>query len=193
MLARALAKLALRAADAARARVALAGATRVGAGVRVLGWPIVISEGHLVVERGVVFVARPSPVEILVARGASVFIGAGSVLESGATLRARHRLVIGRNVRVGVGCIIDDDGPDVGGVEIGDDAWLDDGALVVSGARVATRARVTRGTTPGSGDATSAAPVPDARGAVPLGEGDDRVRHVIAHVVPSALEISSDV
>jgi acyl carrier protein len=188
MLAKAVAKAVLRAADAAHARLALAGAARVEAGVRVLGWPSVVSEGELIVERDVVLVARPSPVEILLARGARVVVGAGSVLESGASLRARRRIVIGRNVRVGAGCIIDDDGPKDDGIEIGEDAWLEDGAIVVGGARVAARARVGARA---AASATSLTPLL-VKEASPIGGGDDAVRQIVGRVLPGALETRSD-
>jgi acyl carrier protein/acetyltransferase-like isoleucine patch superfamily enzyme len=192
-LGRALAKATVRALDAARAHAALASATQVGKGVRVLGWPSVASEGELVVERGVVIVASPSPVEILVARGARLVIGAGSVLESGATLRARSRLILGRGVRVGAGSVIDDDAQDAGGIEIGDDAWLEDGALVVGGERIKAHSRVKRPTALGDertkiAERTSSDAVRD-----PLRSADDaQLRRVVARIVPGALGASSE-
>jgi acyl carrier protein/acetyltransferase-like isoleucine patch superfamily enzyme len=189
MLGRAIVRATIRALDAARAHVALASATRVGADVRVFGWPSVASEGELIVERGVVIVASPSPVEILVALGATLTIGEGAVLESGATLRVSHRVVVGRSVRVGRGCVIDDDGSGADGIEIGDDAWLDDGALVLGDARIAARARVTCET---ALVRTSTAEVPDAARSSRLLEDDSRLRHVVARVVPGALDVSCD-
>jgi acyl carrier protein/carbonic anhydrase/acetyltransferase-like protein (isoleucine patch superfamily) len=182
----------VRAVDALRTRVALAGATRVGADVRVLGWPSIASDGELIVERGVVLVASPSPIELLVASGARLVIGEGSVLESGATLRAQRQVVVGRGVRIGAGCVIDDEGSDAGGIEIGDDAWLEDGALVLGGARVAARARMTRGA---ALDARRAIPIDraaDAADRSPQSADDAHVRQIVARVLPGALGVSSD-
>lgn len=191
-LGRALAKATVRTVDALRARVALAGATRVGADVRVFGWPSVASDGELIVDRGVVLVASPSPVELLVARGARLVIGEGSILESGATVRAQHLVVIGRGVRIGRGCVIDDDGSDDGGIDIGDDAWLEDGALVLGAARVAARARVTRRTALEAGRTIAVERATDTSNRSPGGADDDHVRQIVARVVPAALGVSSD-
>jgi acetyltransferase-like isoleucine patch superfamily enzyme/acyl carrier protein len=191
-LGRALAKATLRAADAVRARIALAGATRVGADVRVLGWPSIASDGELIIERGVVLVATPSPVELLVARGARLVIGQGSVLESGATLRVQNQIVVGRGVRIGAGCVIDDEGSDAGGIEIGDDAWLGDGALVLGGARVSARARVTRGAALDERQAIRVDRATEEADPAPGSADDAHVRQIVARVLPSALGVSSD-
>jgi acyl carrier protein len=114
--------------DGARARASF-GDAEVGPSVRILGFPSVACEGTLVVGARAVFVATPAPITIVVGKGATVEIGEGAVIESGAVLRARRRVTIGRNARVGVGCVVDDETSE-GGLRVEDGAWLADGTFV---------------------------------------------------------------
>jgi acyl carrier protein len=164
--ARAFARIASGAMDRIRSHVVLADAASVGAGVRVFGSPRVRCDGDLVVGPGVVLVSTPAPIRIVVDPGAKLVIGAGSVIESGAVLRAHARVVIGRNVRVGAGCTIDDEGV-AEGVAVADGTWLDDAAATAAAEVVA----------PG-----------DAR----VDAIEDRIRGVIGRVVPSALQAERD-
>ncbi len=190
---RALARAAGRALDGIHARLALAGATRVGARVRVFGRPQVSCEGELIVGHDVVFVSSPAPVEMMVARGGRLIIGDGSLIEGGAILRARHRVTIGSRVRIGVGCIVDDDGPLPEEITILDRAWIEDGAVLLPGARVAVGAIVAKGSVVG-GDGATAAPVRIANDDHAARAIEQRVRAVIVRVVPSAslVERSAD-
>jgi hypothetical protein len=131
---RALAQSAVQALDTVRSKVALREATRVGGGVRVFGRPRVANEGELVVGERVVLVSAPSPVDLLVAPGARLVIGDRALIESGASIRARGRVHIGRGVRIGAGCILDDDGAQSSGISVGDGALKEGGALLRSGA-----------------------------------------------------------
>jgi hypothetical protein len=52
--------------DDAKTRVALRGATRVGSGTSVYGWPRLASEGELTIGRRAVFVSTPAPITLVV-------------------------------------------------------------------------------------------------------------------------------
>jgi acyl carrier protein len=168
--------------DSLRSRVFLAGATSVGTGVRIFGRPRVSCEGELVVGPGVVIVSSPAPVQLLVAPGARLVIGAGTVIESGATIRARRGVVIGSEARVGVGCVIDDDGPVPAEIAVHDRAWLEDGVILLAGAQIAARSIVPRGTLAGATSIQTGTVAHDD----PSRAIEDRIRGVIGRVVPGA-------
>ena len=157
---RAFARIASGAMDRVRSHVALADAASVGAGVRVFGSLQVRCEGDLVVGPRVVFVSTPAPIRIVVDPGAKLVVGAGSVIESGAVLRAHGRELIGLDERVGAGCTIDDEGA-AEGLTVPDGTWLDDAEGI---------------TTP-----EVAAPGDPRIDAI-----EDRIRDVIGRVVPGA-------
>jgi acyl carrier protein len=177
--------------DEAKSRVALRGATAVGAGTRVFGWPQVASQGELTIGRRVVLVSTPAPITLLVAPGGSVVIGDGALIESGATVRARGRVVIGHRARLGVGCILDDDGPGRD-ITVNDGAWVEDGVVLLGGTVVAAQKVVKRERTvtdlAGAG-ATRAEPTVEATGIV-----DRRVRTIVSRVVAAAgtIDVSTD-
>jgi acyl carrier protein len=191
--ARALGRVVARALDGGRSRVAFRGASSVGEGVRIFGWPRVACEGVLTIGRDVVFVSSPAPIELLVAPGATLVIGDGALIESGTTVRAGHSVVIGRRARIGTGCILDDDGP-TPGIVISDEAWIGDGAVVLGGVAVDASTVVLRGA------------IVDARGEAPAPVSEERpddgsrkivearVRAVMARIVPSAsgVEMGAD-
>lgn len=134
----------------------------IGPGVRVLGTPSVVCRGSLVVGARAVLVSTPAPVTIVVAPGASVELGEDALVESGAVLRARRRVVVGRRARVGVGCVVDDElsPPEL---VVPDGAWLADGAVV--GGPPATR---------------------DAGREPRRARADERVRAIVCSIVPAA-------
>ena len=144
-----------RSAEDARARLLLRGATRVGRGVRVFGRPDVICRGTLVVGDRAVILSTPAAVTFVVEPTGTIEIGEGACIESGAVLRARHRLVIEPGARVERETVLDD---------------------AASGE---TELRV-----PAGGE-------PRERG--PRAPSDERVRRVLASIVPSVHEIAPDV
>jgi acyl carrier protein len=93
--------------DRARARVALG--PRVGRNVRIVGRASVVRDGEIHVGEDVVIVSSPAPVTIVAHDGASIEIGDGVIIESGAVIRARGRVVIPAGTHVAAGSIIDDD------------------------------------------------------------------------------------
>jgi acyl carrier protein len=137
MLARTFAQIVVGALDEARSRVAFRSVTRLGTDTKLFGWPRVANEGALVIGSGVSLVSAPSPVNLVVAPGGSLVIGDRALIESGAAIRARGRVVIGSGARVGAGCIVDDEGTEAGEISIGDGAWLEEGAVLLAGTRVA--------------------------------------------------------
>lgn len=194
MLARGFAQAAVRALDGLRSRVALREATSVGDDVRVFGWPRVANEGELVVGGGVAFVSSPSPVELLVAPGGSLVIGDGALIESGVAIRARGRIRIGSGARIGAGCIIDDDGPDMQDISVADRAWIEDGAVLLGGAQVPAGAVLERGVI---SSAPPRSPPPSSRRSPPpsLNGGgaaldvDRRLRAVLARLIAGAAAV----
>ena len=179
---RALGAVASRAIDGLRNRLLLGGATSVGAGVRIFGRPRVFCEGELVIGPGVVFVSSPAPVQLLVGRGAKLVIGAGTLLESGVTVRTRRSVTIGNEARIGVGCVLDDDGPSPAEIAVQDRAWLEDGAILLAGAQIAARSIVPRGAVVGA-TSTQVSAVTHNGSARAV---EDRIRGVIARILPSA-------
>jgi acyl carrier protein len=157
MMPRPIVRLASRAIDALRSRVALTDATSVGAGVRVFGAPQISCQGDFIVGPRVVFVSTPMPIRVVVGPGARLVIGAGSLIESGAVLRAHRSLTIGSDVRVGVGCVLDDEAAP-GAVAVPDGTWLEDGAAAQAA--------------PGRDDGIQAV--------------EERIRAVIGRIVPGA-------
>ena len=93
--------------DRARARVAFG--PRVGKNVRIVGRASVVRDGEIRVGDDVVIVSSPAPVTIVAHDGASIEIGDGAVIESGAVIRARGRLVIPAGARIAAGSIVDDE------------------------------------------------------------------------------------
>lgn len=93
--------------DRAKARVAFG--RRVGRNVRIVGRASVVRDGEINVGDGVTIVSSPAPVTIVAHEGASIDIGAGAVIESGAIIRAREHVVIAPGARVAAGTIIDDE------------------------------------------------------------------------------------
>ncbi len=93
--------------DRARARVAFG--RRVGKNVRIVGRASVVRDGEIRVGNDVVIVSSPAPVTIVAHEGASIEIGDGAIIESGAVIRARDRVVIPPGARIAAGSIIDDE------------------------------------------------------------------------------------
>jgi acetyltransferase-like isoleucine patch superfamily enzyme/acyl carrier protein len=193
------AQVAAGALDGTRSALALRAATRRGARVRVFGWVQVFCEGELVIGNDVVFVSTPAPIALVVARGARLAIGDGALLESGVTIRASTRISIGARARIGAGSVLDDEGVESGDVEVGDDAWIEDEALLMSGASVGPRQVVPRGSivrghyeeSPPTKRSPPTLPPPDTSLAVRATHR--RIRSVIARVVPGAREVEPSV
>jgi acyl carrier protein len=177
--------------DRARSGVALRGATRVGPKVRVFGWPRVACEGELVIGQGAVFVSTPASITLIVTRGASLVIGDGVLVESGATLRAHGRILVDNCARIGAGCVVDDDGPQPGKITILREAWIEDGAVLLAGTLVPAGARVScrSPVTPSRVGPSLERPPENTDGSG--ADLDGRIRKVVTRVVPGAREAES--
>ena len=93
--------------DRTRARVAFG--RRVGRNVSIVGRASVVRDGEIRVGDDVVIVSSPAPVTIVAHEGASIEIGDGAVIESGAVIRAHDHVVIPAGARIAAGSIIDDE------------------------------------------------------------------------------------
>jgi len=93
--------------DRTRARVAFG--RRVGRNVRIVGRASVVRDGEIRVGDDVVIVSSPAPVTIVAHEGASIEIGDGAVIESGAVIRAHDHVVIPAGAKIAAGSIIDDE------------------------------------------------------------------------------------
>jgi acyl carrier protein len=126
----------MRVVDEVRSRVALSGASQVGTGVGVFGTLRVTNGGELIIEDSVSLVSTPAEIELWVAPGARLILSRGVLVESGAVLRAHGEIMLGVRARVGRGCILDDEGPNGGGITVGNGAWVEDGTVLLGGTRV---------------------------------------------------------
>lgn len=93
--------------DRTKARVAFG--RRVGRNVRIVGRASVVRDGEIRVGDDVTIVSSPAPVTIVAHEGASIDIGAGAIIESGAVIRAHEHVAIPPGARVAAGAIIDDE------------------------------------------------------------------------------------
>ena len=108
--------------DRTRARVAFG--RGVGRNVRIVGRASVVRDGEIHVGDDVTIVSSPAPVTIVAHEGASIDIGAGAVIESGAIIRAHEHVVIPPGAHVAAGSIIDDE------VQSGGDAVTASGSAI---------------------------------------------------------------
>jgi acyl carrier protein len=193
MAGRSVARLFGRAVDAATNRMAFGGGAQLGGAVRALGRPHVSCQGHLIIGRGAVFVSRPAPIQIVVEPGARLVVGEHVLVESGVTLRVRSEVTLGDHARIGSGCVLDDDGLPPRPIAVGDRAWIEEDVVLLSGARVPPGEVVARRTVLGATVGVPHRPAP-----VPSGDGvsqralEDRVRGVIARIVPGAARVPVD-
>jgi acyl carrier protein/acetyltransferase-like isoleucine patch superfamily enzyme len=190
--ARGIVRTALYVVDEALGRAKLRGATSIGSGVRIFGWPRVANEGDLTVGARVTIVASPAPVEILVAPGARLVIGDGALLESGASIRVRGTVSIGSGARIGAGCIVDDDGPGARQISIGDGAWMEDQTVLLQGANLAPGSVLERASRSPEATARGASPSGRAENAAELAvDVDRRVRAVLGRLVAGASSVEA--
>jgi acetyltransferase-like isoleucine patch superfamily enzyme len=119
---------------------------RVGKGVRCQGRTIVENDGSLTIGDHVVLHCRPVPVEIAVAPGATVLIGAETFLNSGVSIGCSKEIVIGDRVLLGPYVTINDsdyhgvsarhERPAGRPVSIGDDVWIGMKSSVLAGVTI---------------------------------------------------------
>ncbi len=160
---RAFARVTMHAMNAAVARVVFRKAEQVGSGVRIFGWPSVVCDGVLRIGARVEIVSTPAHVAIVVERGGSLEIGDDVVVESGVTICARGRVVIGARASIGANATID-----------ATDLRIEDGARIADGASI-TDAMTSERTARAASTTT-----------------DERVRTVLSSIVPGISTIDRD-
>jgi acetyltransferase-like isoleucine patch superfamily enzyme len=89
-------------------RLTLRRRASVGKSVRIHGRVWVHGRGRILVEDQVVLDARDAPIELHAHRGAVITVGRGAVIESGASIEATARVVVGPGARLGAFCKIMD-------------------------------------------------------------------------------------
>ncbi len=124
----------------------LRGATRVGKNAHTAGAPYIKNRGTLEIGDDFFVSSEPVVSHIVISRGARVSIGHGVTIGSGAAIASDAEIRIGNNVRIGRNVIIlDTDFHDATSMDtpsaavpvvIEDDVRLDDGVVVLKGARV---------------------------------------------------------
>ncbi len=91
--------------------------------------------GRIVVGSGCIFVRGLEPTRLIGARGATLSLGAGTVVNYGSLIESN-----GGDVEIGRRCLLASGVRVVGapgrGVRIGDDVWLAHGAVVTAGVRI---------------------------------------------------------
>lgn len=89
-----------------RARWALRNAKLLGPRIRLWGSPSILVEGQLEVGDRVRLVSKLAPLEIFVACGARMSIGASSFINHGTSIAALERVEIGESATIGPHCMI---------------------------------------------------------------------------------------
>jgi acyl carrier protein len=124
----------------------LRGVTRVGKDARTAGAPYIKNRGTIEIGDAFFFSSEPIVSHIVVSRGARVSIGDRVVIGSGAAIACDAEVRIGNDVRIGRNVmILDTDFHDAASMDtpgtpvpvvIEDNARLDDGVVVLKGARI---------------------------------------------------------
>jgi serine acetyltransferase len=131
--------------DRSRARLYLRRA-EVGARVRVAGRPRITVKGALSIGDDCILRSVVAPIELYVSPGATMLLGHRVRINSGATLTASLRLVIGDRVEIGPHVTVHDNSfhelydremvPEPRPVIIEDDVWLASKCTVLPGVRI---------------------------------------------------------
>ncbi len=127
-------------------RSRLRGVSLVGKNAKTAGAPYIKNRGTLEIGEDFFVSSEPIVSHIVVARGARVSIGNGVIIGSGAAIACEKEIRIGNDVRIGRNVMILDtdfhdaasmDAPgSAAAVVIEDDVRIDDGVIVLKGARI---------------------------------------------------------
>lgn len=135
----------------------LRGCTRVGRGCRVVGRPLILNAGRILIGDRLRVTSRWIPVELTTGPGGTIEVGDDVAVNYGTLVSARRSVRIGHRAQIGNLCVISDtelpgtptDGVGAGAepqpVEIGDDVWLAVRVTVLPGARIGDGAVITAG------------------------------------------------
>jgi acetyltransferase-like isoleucine patch superfamily enzyme len=133
-------------------RWALRRCAKVGRHVEVRGPLHVRGGGRVELEDGVILDASQHPIELKTGPGATLSLGAGTVVFGGASLEAENRITVGQRVRLGpfvkvldshfhrVGQL--DARPAPGEVTVEDDVVVGEGSILLPGAHLGKGVRV---------------------------------------------------
>lgn len=129
-----------------RARVLLRRVGGGGQGVRVNGRLVVRNDGRMTIGRGTVLRGIPTAVELATGPNGSLEIGAGAIINSGASICAYGDMVIGARALIGPHVMINDTSfhdlydrsvvPEAVNVVIEDDVWIGAKASILPGVRI---------------------------------------------------------
>lgn len=136
-----------------------------GRRVRVVGRAVVDNQGSIMVGDDVVVDAGAAPVVLSAAPGATLVIGARTVLGFGVRLAARTRIQIGEGVRLAPHVTVADAPGEVNGragISIGDGATVGAGARITAGATIPAGAVIQAGAVVGEGEPARRSPAADA-------------------------------
>jgi acetyltransferase-like isoleucine patch superfamily enzyme/acyl carrier protein len=127
-------------------RTRLRGVTRIGQNAKTAGAPYIKNRGTIEIGGDFFLSSEPIVSHIVVSRGARVTIGNGVVIGSGAAIACEAEIAIGNGVRIGRNVmILDTDFHDAASMDapgtavpvvIEDDVRIDDGVVVLKGARI---------------------------------------------------------
>lgn len=178
------------------ARVRFRDVTRLGARARTAGAPFIENHGRIEIGDDFFFSSQPVVSHMVCERGARIAIGHRVAIGSGAAIASHVEIQIGDDVRIGRNVmILDTDFHEIGDfqksseplpVVIESGARLDDGVVVLKGARIGAGARVGRGSVVSGiiepGVFASGVPARAARksGAPSDAELADRIRAIVA-------------
>ncbi len=126
-----------------------------GRRVRVRGRPLVEGQGRIVVEDGVAIWSHLARTQLSAGPGATLRLGAGTFVNTGAAISARARVDIGRNCQIANHVVIMDsdfhglverDRPEPpAAIVVEDDVWIAVRATVLKGVRIGRGAVVAAG------------------------------------------------
>lgn len=131
-----------------RARWYLRGAEHLGSRVRLRGRPIVSASGRLVIHERVQLVSTVATLELVVTDGATLEIGARSLVNFGTSIVAVNSVTIGPRCLIGTHCMIMDtpfhnvdptrrlDPPPTEAIRIGENVWLGARVIVMPGVTI---------------------------------------------------------
>ena len=131
-----------------RARWHLRGAEHVGSRVRLRGRPAVSARGRLIIHDRVQLVSTVATLELVVVSGATLEIGARSLVNFGTSVVAFRNVTIGPRCLIGTHCMIMDtpfhnvdpdrrlDPPSVDAVHIGANVWIGARVIVMPGVTI---------------------------------------------------------
>ena len=132
----------------ARARWYLRGAEHVGSRVRLRGRPAVFARGRLIVHERVQLVSTIATLELVVEHGATLEIGARSLVNFGTSIVATNSVTIGPRCLIGTHCMIMDtpfhnvdpnrrlDPPATEPIQIGENVWIGARVIVMPGVTI---------------------------------------------------------